>query len=54
MKPLVNWLKVKKAAVNELTLIEKLQNKVKLKIKHFIFCRHNRKNHKSSRLQSNC
>uniref|UniRef100_A0AAQ4NN56 Sodium/hydrogen exchanger n=1 Tax=Gasterosteus aculeatus aculeatus TaxID=481459 RepID=A0AAQ4NN56_GASAC len=28
MKPLVNWLKVKKAAVSELTLIEKLQSKV--------------------------
>lgn len=32
MKPLVNWLKVKKAAVSELTLIEKLQSKVKLEI----------------------
>ncbi|XP_068567479.1 sodium/hydrogen exchanger 3-like isoform X2 [Cebidichthys violaceus] len=28
MKPLVNWLKVKKAAVTEVTLVEKLQNKV--------------------------
>ncbi|KAM6974361.1 sodium/hydrogen exchanger 3-like [Tautogolabrus adspersus] len=28
MKPLVNWLKVKRAAVAELTLIEKVQNKV--------------------------
>ncbi|XP_037651629.1 sodium/hydrogen exchanger 3-like isoform X2 [Sebastes umbrosus] len=28
MKPLVNWLKVKRAAVTELTLVEKLQNKV--------------------------
>ncbi|XP_047238929.1 sodium/hydrogen exchanger 3-like [Girardinichthys multiradiatus] len=28
MKPLVNWLKVKRAAINELTLIEKLQNRV--------------------------
>lgn len=28
MKPLVNWLKVKRAAVTELTLIEKVQNKV--------------------------
>nr|ACK28152.1 sodium/hydrogen exchanger isoform 3 [Myoxocephalus octodecemspinosus] len=28
MKPLVNWLKVKKASPTELTLIEKLQNKV--------------------------
>ncbi|XP_035537678.1 sodium/hydrogen exchanger 3.1 isoform X2 [Morone saxatilis] len=28
MKPLVNWLKVKKAAVGELTLIEKVQDKV--------------------------
>lgn len=33
MKPLVTWLKVKRASANELTLIEKLQNKVKLKIK---------------------
>lgn len=33
MKPLVTWLKVKRAAVNELTLIEKVQDKVKLKIK---------------------
>lgn len=29
MKPLVTWLKVKRAAVTELTLIEKVQNKVK-------------------------
>uniref|UniRef100_A0A4W6EDD9 Sodium/hydrogen exchanger n=1 Tax=Lates calcarifer TaxID=8187 RepID=A0A4W6EDD9_LATCA len=28
MKPLVTWLKVKRAAVTELTLIEKVQNKV--------------------------
>ncbi|XP_069576980.1 sodium/hydrogen exchanger 3-like [Brachyistius frenatus] len=28
MKPLVNWLKVKRAAVSELTIIEKVQNKV--------------------------
>uniref|UniRef100_A0A8C3ALZ7 Sodium/hydrogen exchanger n=1 Tax=Cyclopterus lumpus TaxID=8103 RepID=A0A8C3ALZ7_CYCLU len=28
MKPLVNWLKVKRASATELTLIEKLQNKV--------------------------
>ncbi|XP_049890270.1 sodium/hydrogen exchanger 3-like isoform X1 [Epinephelus moara] len=28
MKPLVTWLKVKRAAVSELTLIEKVQNKV--------------------------
>nr|XP_057902738.1 sodium/hydrogen exchanger 3.1 isoform X2 [Doryrhamphus excisus] len=28
MKPLVKWLKVKRAAVSELTLIEKVQNKV--------------------------
>uniref|UniRef100_A0A8C4EDS1 Sodium/hydrogen exchanger n=1 Tax=Dicentrarchus labrax TaxID=13489 RepID=A0A8C4EDS1_DICLA len=28
MKPLVNWLKVKRAAVGELTLIEKVQDKV--------------------------
>ncbi|XP_068431471.1 sodium/hydrogen exchanger 3.1 isoform X2 [Clinocottus analis] len=28
MKPLVNWLKVKKASATELTLVEKLQNKV--------------------------
>ncbi|XP_070777404.1 sodium/hydrogen exchanger 3-like [Enoplosus armatus] len=28
MKPLVTWLKVKRAAVTELTLVEKLQNKV--------------------------
>ncbi|XP_034016623.1 sodium/hydrogen exchanger 3-like isoform X1 [Thalassophryne amazonica] len=28
MKPLVNWLKVKKAAISELTLIEKVQDKV--------------------------
>ncbi|KAI3358127.1 hypothetical protein L3Q82_003125 [Scortum barcoo] len=28
MKPLVTWLKVKRAAVGELTLIEKVQNKV--------------------------
>ncbi|KAK5854633.1 hypothetical protein PBY51_004812 [Eleginops maclovinus] len=28
MKPLVNWLKVKRAAVTDITLIEKLQNKV--------------------------
>ncbi|KAF7669655.1 hypothetical protein LDENG_00159110 [Lucifuga dentata] len=28
MKPLVTWLKVKRAAVSELTLIEKMQNKV--------------------------
>ncbi|XP_068616319.1 sodium/hydrogen exchanger 3-like, partial [Brachionichthys hirsutus] len=28
MKPLVTWLKVKRAAVNEITLIEKVQNKV--------------------------
>lgn len=33
MKPLVTWLKVKRAAVTELTLIEKVQNKVKLKKK---------------------
>lgn len=31
MKPLVTWLKVKRAKVSELTLIEKVQNKVKLK-----------------------
>lgn len=29
MKPLVTWLKVKRAAVSELTLIEKVQDKVK-------------------------
>ncbi|XP_034091945.1 sodium/hydrogen exchanger 3-like [Gymnodraco acuticeps] len=28
MKPLVNWLKVKRAAVTDITLVEKLQNKV--------------------------
>nr|XP_046273358.1 sodium/hydrogen exchanger 3-like isoform X3 [Scatophagus argus] len=28
MKPLVTWLKVKRAAVSELTLVEKVQNKV--------------------------
>ncbi|CAL8298963.1 unnamed protein product [Lota lota] len=28
MKPLVNWLKVKRAAITDLTLIEKVQNKV--------------------------
>ncbi|KAM6904012.1 sodium/hydrogen exchanger 3-like isoform 1-T1 [Lycodopsis pacificus] len=28
MKPLVNWLKVKRAAATEVTLVEKLQNKV--------------------------
>ncbi|MEQ2300311.1 hypothetical protein AMECASPLE_024106 [Ameca splendens] len=28
MKPLVNWLKVKRAAITELTLIEKVQNRV--------------------------
>lgn len=28
MKPLVNWLKVKRAAVCDITLIEKVQNKV--------------------------
>lgn len=33
MKPLVTWLKVKRASASEVTLIEKLQNKVKLKIK---------------------
>lgn len=33
MKPLVTWLKVKRAAVSELTLIEKVQNKVNLKTK---------------------
>lgn len=31
MKPLVTWLKVKRATLGELTLIEKVQNKVKLK-----------------------
>lgn len=31
MKPLVTWLKVKRAASNEVTLIEKQQNKVKPK-----------------------
>lgn len=31
MKPLVTWLKVKRAAVSEPTLIEKVQNKVNLK-----------------------
>lgn len=30
MKPLVTWLKVKRAAVSELTLVEKVQNKVKI------------------------
>lgn len=29
MKPLVKWLKVKRAAVGELLLIEKVQNKVR-------------------------
>lgn len=33
MKPLVTWLKVKRAPVNELTLVEKVQNTVKLKNK---------------------
>lgn len=33
MKPFVTWLKVKRAAVAEVTLIEKVQNKVELKIK---------------------
>jgi len=32
MKPLVNWLKVKRASAAERTLVEKLQNKVKLEI----------------------
>ncbi|KAF3834305.1 hypothetical protein F7725_025509, partial [Dissostichus mawsoni] len=32
MKPLVNWLKVKRAAVTDITLVEKLQNKVELKV----------------------
>lgn len=41
MKPLVTWLKVKRAAVTELTLIEKVQNKVKLKKKK----KNSRKNH---------
>lgn len=31
MKPLVTWLKVKRAAVTEVTLVEKVQNKVRLK-----------------------
>lgn len=31
MKPLVTWLKVKRAAVNEVTLVEKVQSKVGLK-----------------------
>lgn len=30
MKPLVKWLKVKKATESELTLIEKVQNRVKI------------------------
>lgn len=32
MKPLVTWLKVKRAAVNEVTLVEKVQSKVRLKV----------------------
>lgn len=32
MKPLVTWLKVKRAAASELTLIEKVQNKVSLQM----------------------
>lgn len=31
MKPLVTWLKVKRAAVNEVALVEQVQNKVRLK-----------------------
>jgi hypothetical protein len=30
MKPLVTWLKVKRAAVTELTLAEKIQNRVNI------------------------
>uniref|UniRef100_A0AAX7TSK1 Sodium/hydrogen exchanger n=1 Tax=Astatotilapia calliptera TaxID=8154 RepID=A0AAX7TSK1_ASTCA len=36
MKPLVMWLKVKRAAVTEVSLLEKITNKVNL-IKHVIF-----------------
>lgn len=35
MKPLVTWLKVKRAAASELTLMEKVQNKVSLEIQIF-------------------
>lgn len=30
MKPLVKWLKVKRAAVGDVSLIEKVQNKVRV------------------------
>lgn len=37
MKPLVKWLKVKRAAVGDLSLIEKVQNKVRFDSK-LIWC----------------
>lgn len=33
MKPLVNWLKVRRATTGDVTLMEKVHNKVKLTIK---------------------
>lgn len=40
MKPLVTWLKVRRAAISEVTLVEKVQNKVQ----HFTFHRQSPRN----------